>query len=65
MLLGALYGLPAQEALVYFQALHDMREEPRFVAESYETRADGSACVALRQVQREQVLRLLGPAGEE
>ena len=63
LLLGALYGVSGPAALFYFQALHDMRQKvaERSVAETYDVRADASGCVALYAVQREQVLRLLGP----
>ena len=62
LLLGLLHNLDGPAALAHFQALHDTRKMPCFAAAEYTPSADGRSCVALFEVQRAQVLRLLAPA---
>ena len=60
VVLGLAYSLSGPAALVLYQALHDLRQQPTFAAADYKVTDDGASCVALFPVQRQQVLRLLG-----
>lgn len=62
LILGLLYDLDGPRALVTYQALHDLRQQPCFASSGYEPNADGDSCVALFPAQRAQVLRLLRPS---
>jgi predicted kinase len=62
ILLGRLYSLSAKEAVARTQLYHDTRKIPVFCADGYQQSADGSSCVMLFPIQREQVFRLLAPA---
>ncbi len=63
VLLGLIYGLDGPTALATWQALHDTRRRPCFAAKDYAPSEDGRSCVALFEVQRAQVIRLLQRCG--
>ena len=61
LVLGLAYALDGPTALATYQALHDLRQQPCFASTSgYEPGTGGTCCIALFDVQRAQVLRLLG-----
>ena len=62
LLLGLTYGIRGPRALVTWQALHDLRQQPVFAARGYDLTPNGASCVTLFEEQRAQVLRLLPSA---